>query len=338
MKKIFHLKKEEKPVASAPRLESFPDFTKKEIFTQGALIAQMLGKYINADKICLDFLKIKTEKIKRVYLVGSGTDYSCALCGAYNFEVLLDVVSVAVPTGEFLCSNPILDKNTLVVLLGDNGDALKRARDSGAKAVQILNFGSEKDAITIDHKTLGSFPTAEYSLKMTALVLLALYLGEKKKVVTSLYIKISTQMLLDLKNKIKAVLEQEYVINGIAQNLDLSNMLITGTNVDYAVALYGSGIFDCGTETEIPAVSFGEISPFQRQNKSLLALASNVDFYDIFNNCSNCQLKIAPDAVRKIDEKTFIYEETIPLLNPILNSVVLQMIVYYLSEKNHGEE
>lgn len=334
MKKIFHIKKAESPVAPAPKLESFPDFTKKEIFTQGALIEQMLGKYITADKICLDFLKIKTDKIKRVYLVGSGTDYSCALCGAYNFEVLLDVVSVAVPTGEFLCSNPILDKNTLVVLLGDNGDALERARNSGAKTVQIVDFSREKEVITVDYKTLGRFPTAEYSLKLTALVLLALYLGEKKKVVTSLYIKIATQMILDLKNKIKAVLEQEYIINEIAQNLDLSSMVITGTNVDYAVALYGSRIFSDGMEMEIPAVSFGELTPYQKQSKSLLALASNVDFYDIFNTCTACQLKIAPDAVRKIDEKTFIYEETIPLLNPILNAVVLQMIMY---QKNHGE-
>ncbi|MGN1202655.1 MAG: hypothetical protein ACI4RF_05115, partial [Eubacterium sp.] len=167
-----------------------------------------------------------------------------------------------------------------------------------------------------------------------ALVLLALYLGEKKKVVTSLYIKIATQMLLDLKNKIKAVLEQEYIINETAKNLDLSNMLITGTNVDYAVAIYGSGIFSDGMEMEIPAASFSQLTPYQKQSRSLLALASNVDFYDIFDNSFSYQLKIAPDAVRKIDEKTFIYEETIPLLNPILNAVVLQMIVY---QKNHGE-
>lgn len=333
---IFKRKREE-PIIKPPSLESFPNFTKKEIFTQGELINDFLSRYIKAGKINFDYLKIKIDKIKRIYVVGSGTDYSCAVFGAYNFEVLLDIISVPVSSGEFACSNPILDKGTLVVLIGDDSRIEKRTAQAGAKLIKLLDFGDDKAAITLNYKTLGTFHSASYSLRLTALSLLALYFGEKNQIITTLYVEIATQMLCSIADKIKHILSQEFIINELCRSIDFDNLVLTGSNVDYAISLYAGRVLSDTLKKDIPAVPLDELSPFQRNSKTLIALASNIDFYNLLDNNLNYQLKIVSSSVNVIDEKTVFYDESIPFLNPILSGIVIQMINYCLSQDNKNE-
>ncbi len=327
MKKLLAKKKKEPEVVSPPSLDSFPDFTKKEIFTQGQLIDDLLGRYIQADKINFDFLKVKIDKIKRIYIVGAGTDYSCAVFGAYNFEVLLDIIAVPIALGEFVYSNPILDKNTLVVLIGESGSVQKRIEGSGARLIRIMDFSASKSDIVLNYKTLGRIPTASYSLKLTALAMLALYFGEKNQVITPLYVKIATQMLRGLKNKIKAILSQEYIINEIAGALDSDRLLFTGTNVDYAVAVYAGELLQSG-KCISSSIPLSQLNSEYRDNFSIIALASNLDFYNLIDSADDFRLKIVSSGVSALDENTLTYDESIPLLNPILSSVAIQMIAY----------
>lgn len=326
-KKLFR-KKSDDIIIKPPSLDSFPDFTKKEIFTQGELISELVERYIKADKIDFDYLKIKADKIKRIYAVGSGVNYACALFCAYNMEVLADVISVAVSNSEFLCSNPILDKNTLVIMIGDDKKVENRAHTNGAMTVKIVGYSDDKNAVRLNFKTLGSFESAEFTLKLSALSLFALYLGEKKQVVTSLYIKIATQMIKDLPQKIKHILSQEFLINEICKSLNFEKMLITGTNVDYSIAIYSALLLSDTANADISAVSLGELTPYQKSSKMLLALASNIDFYNLLDTRLTYQLKILSASVDALDEKTLLYDESIPLLNPILSAVVIQMTTY----------
>lgn len=327
MKKLLAKKKKEPEMVSTPSLDSFPDFTKKEIFTQGQLIDDLLGRYIQADKINFDFLKVKIDKIKRIYIVGAGTDYSCAVFGAYNFEVLLDIIAVPIALGEFVYSNPILDKNTLVVLIGESISVQKRIEGSGARLIRIMDFSDSKSDIVLNYKTLGRIPTASYSLKLTALAMLALYFGEKNQVITPLYVKIATQMLRGLKNKIKSILSQEYIIHEIAGALDSDRLLFTGTNVDYAVAVYAGELLQSGKRIS-SSIPLSQLNSEYRNNFSIIALASNIDFYNLIGSADDFRLKIVSSGVSAFDENTLTYDESIPLLNPILSSVAVQMIAY----------
>lgn len=327
MKKLLAKKKKEPETVSPPSLDSFPDFTKKEIFTQGQLIDDLLGRYIQADKINFDFLKVKIDKIKRIYIVGAGTDYSCAVFGAYNFEVLLDIIAVPIALGEFVYSNPILDKNTLVVLIGESISVQKRIEGSGARLIRIMDFSDSKSDIVLNYKTLGRIPTASYSLKLTALAMLALYFGEKNQVITPLYVKIATQMLRGLKNKIKGVLSQEYIIHEIAGVLDSDRLLFTGTNVDFAVAIYAGELLQSG-KCISSSIPLSQLNSEYRDNFSIIALASNLDFYNLIDSADDFRLKIVSSGVSALDENTLTYDESIPLLNPILSSVAVQMIAY----------
>ncbi|MGN1203370.1 MAG: SIS domain-containing protein, partial [Eubacterium sp.] len=170
--KIFiKKKKNSKPVLPQADKGSFPDFMRKEIFTQPQLINEFLSRYIKAGRINFDCLKIKIEKIKRAYIVGGSADYGCVLAGAYNFEVLVDIPCAPALISEFNFSNPILDKSTLVIVIcADKNNelcktALNRIKESGAKAIGIFNFEPESSfSVSLNITENSTVSTAGYTL------------------------------------------------------------------------------------------------------------------------------------------------------------------------------
>ena len=328
MKRIIKRKKTEPIKAVEPSLDSFPNFTKKEIFTQADLIYDLVDRLVKNDKISLDYLKIKADRIKRIYIIGAGIDYPAAIIGAYNFEALVDVISIGMPMGEFLSSNPIIDKSTLVVMLGENEMAEKRVVDCQGILVKIVDFGDEKNTISLNHKTMGEFYTAGFSLRLIALFLLALYLGEKNKVITELYVKIAVTLMRGLKKNISGVLSKEFVINEIANALDFEHLSLVGTNVDYGVALYASYIFGAVSDKPVTAYYLSQLPKQSQKNNSLIALASCAELYDLIDTDLACALKIVTNTIDDNSKNIFAFDESIPLLNPILCAVALQLIAY----------
>lgn len=323
---IFKHRSEE-IIIEPPSLGSYPNFTRKEIFTQGEVIKGIVNTYVKGDKILLDYLKLKADKIKRVYLVGSGIGYSVALFGAYNFEVLLDVTSVAELASEFLYSNPILDKSTLVVLIGEDLKIQRRLEQTPAKCVRILEGGDRKLDISLNYTELGELPTISYTSALIGVSLLSLYLGEKAQVIDKACVHTVLDSLKVLDEKIKSVTDKEYLISQISKHLSYDDMLLVGTNVDLSVAIYGSKILSQAKGVYIDYSSLDEAVEYP-QNTSIVALASSIDFYSLLDNDLNYQLKITSSGVKVIDEKTIFYNESLPIFNPILSAILLQIIAY----------
>ena len=343
--KVFIKKKKHlKPVMPTADKGSFPDFMRKEIFIQPELIEDLSKRYINAGRINFDYLKIKIDKIKRIYIVGSGADYGCVLAGAYNFEVLADIPSCAALISEFNFSNPILDKNTLVIIVSSSKDneqcreTLKRAGESGARVIGIFNFEPESSmAVNLNFIEKGAVSTAGYTLRYTALSLLALYFGEKNQVVTELYVNIAAKMLEALPDKIKYVLESEYLIRHMAEKLDADHLLLVGTNVDFAAAIYSSYLLSFACNRDIHALPVSELSFSKANRENIIGFASNRNFYDILIETVNACIKIVPKNIDASDERTMDYDDTIPLFNPILSSVTAQLMAYNIAKKNDIE-
>jgi glucosamine 6-phosphate synthetase-like amidotransferase/phosphosugar isomerase protein len=109
-------------------------------------------------------------------------------------------------------------------------------------------------------------------------------------------------------------------------------MVVVGTNVDYAVSLYASRVFSLATDKQVTCIPYGEMY-LQQKEKSLVALASNIDFYNLIDDKLDYQLKIVSSSVSDLEENTIFYNESIPLLNPILSAVVIQLIAYKKCER-----
>lgn len=342
-KRIF-IKKKKHPRPVMPSVDKghFPDFIRKEIFTQPELINALIERYVRAEKINFDYLKIKIDKIKRIYLVGDSENYGCVLAGAYNFEVLADILCSASLISEFRFSNPVLDKSTLVIVVSKTADkkyyreTINRINESGARLIEILNFEPENNhAVNLNFIEKGAFSTAGYTLRYTALSMLALYFGEKNQVITELYVKIATKMLQSLGGKIKYVLENEYLIRHMAEKISTDNLITTGTNIDFACALYSAYLFSFALNRNIHTSPVGELKFFRCEADTIIGFASNENFYDVLINSVDKCLKIIPKNIAANDSFFIDYDDTIPLFNPILSAVVSQLMAYNIAKENN---
>lgn len=343
--KIF-LKKSRDPHLDIPVTDrgDFPDFMRKEIFTQPQLIEKLCEKYIWAEKIHFEHLKIKAEKIRRIYIASNACDYGAALSGAYNFEVLADIPCAACLLSEFNFSNPILDKNTLVILISASKDDMPcsqariRAEKSGAKIVGIYNCEQEsEDSLSLDFIENAAVSTAAYTLRYTVLTLLALYIGEKNQVITELYIRIATKMLMSLNDKIKYILENEYLIRHISSKISCENLVLTGTNVDLAAAGYAAYLFSFAFGRDVRAFAAGQINSYPVNKSNVIGLASNENFYAVLNDSVQCRVHIIPKSIPSKSGDFIDYDDSIPLFNPLLGSVVCQLMAYNIAKNNNTQ-
>lgn len=338
-------KKKEPPVLPPFEKDNFPDFMRKEIFVQGDLINHFLSKYIKAQKINFNYLKIKIDKIKRAYIIGNSTDYCTALAGAYNFEVLVDIPCTAELISEFNCSNPILDKSTLVIVISRSDKdfhtkiALERIRHSGAKLVGIFDFCTRYEwAISLDFESRSNISTASTSLRHIALTMLSLYLGNENEVITPLYVQIAIQMIQSLDERIKSILADEYFIKCKAEEFEGNNLLFTGANVDFASSIYGAYLMNNVTDTNVRAIPLGELNRnFVRDHQQIIAFASNKDFYTMLNRDIDFNSVIIPANIMEGEDNSVVYPDSIPLLNPILSGVCMQLAAYHIALDNSIE-
>lgn len=326
--------KSKKVPVSPPNFDrdGFPDYIKKEIFMQPDLIKNFVQSCIKADKINFDFLKIKMEKIKYIYIISTVENYCVALAGAYNFEVLVDVPCTPQLISEFDCANPVLDKSTLVIAVCKDDSQCNRARQraqrNSAKFVGIFDFSPEdKNTISINFSGKAKAPTASITLRLVAVTMLSLYLGEKNQVITELYSKVSVEKLLSLGEKIKSVLHREYDFRELGGLLKDKNISFTGSNVDFAVSLYASYFFKKVTGKFAPAYPLGAYDEFFDRESISIFLASNRDFYAMLDG-RHASLVIAPESCQN-NKNVFPFEESIPLLNPLIVVVCLQFVAYY---------
>lgn len=343
VKAVFKVRKKENPILPRFEKDGFPDFMRKEIFVQGELVSRFLMKNIKGDKIKLDYLKLKTDKIKRAYIIGSGESYDVIMSGAYNFEVICDVVCVSELISEFNCSNPVLDKYTLVIIVSpDNSSqeykaAVARIEESGAHFISILDFAPENsNAISLDFYSRAQYPTASNTLRSIAIIILSLYIGRKNQVITKPYIRLALASLLSFEERVKALLSNEFIIKQVAQVIDGKRVVISGTNVDFAAAAGAANLLDKIPGVYAKAVAYGEMKRANTKECLVIYLASNSGFYKILGSCS-VSLIIAPECLCEMGGNILSYPDSIPLLNPILSSILFQLIVYHLAKKNSLE-
>lgn len=343
VKAVFKVRKKENPTLPQFEKDGFPDFMRKEIFVQGELVSRFLAKNIKGDKIKFDYLKLKTDKIKRVYIIGSGESYGVIMSGAYNFEVICDVVTVCELISEFNCSNPVLDKSTLVIIVSQDDSsqeykaALSRMEESGARFISILDFAPENaNAISLDFSGRAQYPTASNTLRSIALIILSLYIGRKNQVITKPYIRLALASLFSFEERVKALLSNEFIIKQVAQVIDGKRVVITGTNVDFAAAAGAANLLDKIPCVYAKAAAYGELERTNTKECLVIYLSSNSGFYKMLGSRS-VSLIIAPECLCEMGGNILSYPDSMPLLNPILSSIVFQLIYYHLARMHSIE-
>ncbi len=144
---VIPVEKEVKEVSWSPSLidkGSYPHFMLKEIYEQPHVLRQI------ADNVeyYLKFSQILAESIetgRRISFVAAGTSYHASLVGKYLFSKRLKAQSDSIVASEFLEWGDFIGVDDLVIPISQSGEtadvleAVRRAKDLGAKVISIVN-------------------------------------------------------------------------------------------------------------------------------------------------------------------------------------------------------
>lgn len=234
----------------------FPHFMIKEIFEQPKSIEETLNRRVQNGVI--DFSDVLSEdeikKFDMIHIVACGTAYHAGLQGQYALREISKVNSLVEIASEYRYMNPFVNENTLAIFVSQSGEtldtlaALKEAKARGAKTLAITNVvGStisreaHSTIYTMAGPEIAVASTKAYTTQVTIFQLLALYLAEKKGIISKEKVDEFVHSLYSIPEKIKISLENTAVIKTVANFMkDKHNGFYIGRGVDYATALEGS--------------------------------------------------------------------------------------------------
>ncbi len=144
---VVPVNKEVKEVSWSPSLidkGSYPHFMLKEIYEQPHVlkqIAENMEYYIKFSQILAESI----ETGRKIAFVAAGTSYHASLVGKYLLSKKLKVQSDSVVASEFSEWGNFIDVGDLVIPISQSGEtadvleAVRRAKDLGAKVISIVN-------------------------------------------------------------------------------------------------------------------------------------------------------------------------------------------------------
>jgi glucosamine--fructose-6-phosphate aminotransferase (isomerizing) len=230
----------------------YPHFMLKEIYDSPRTVRETLrGRITDSNEVVFPGLPFSPEdwaRFRRITIVGCGTAYHAGVVGKRLFEQLLRRPVEAAIASEFRYSDPLVDADTLVVLISQSGEtadtlaAMREARSRGATTLAIVNvvgstLAREADAalFTQAGPEIGVASTKAYLAQLVALALLAAFLAQQERADAAGEVARALRALPDL---IERSLQLEPQVSRLANSLiGHTSFFYLGRGYDYAVAL-----------------------------------------------------------------------------------------------------
>ena len=237
----------------------YKHFMLKEIFEQPRAVRDTLLGRIGQEtgRVFLNEIDIAPEEFRgfeQIKIVACGTSWHAALAGKFMIEKL-SRLPVEVDYGsEFRYRDPILHERTLTVVISQSGEtadtlaAQREAKQKGSATLAICNvIGSmitrEAAGAILTHAgpEIGVASTKAFTSQLTALFLLAMYLGQTRNRITDEESRCLVQELSRLPGKLETVLSREPLIEELARTLSRAkDFLFLGRGIHFPIALEGA--------------------------------------------------------------------------------------------------
>ena len=233
-------------------------FMEKEIYEQPKVLMETLNSRIDENKKInfedAGLTKEYLEGVSNVYIVACGTAYHAGLVGKYIIEKKTRIKVDVELASEFRYRNPVIDENTLIIVLSQSGEtldtleAMKEGKRKGAKVVAITNVVGSSIAREADHviytwagPEIAVASTKAYSTQMMILYLLAIDMAYKFNKITKEQYEHDIDSLYNLKEKVEKVLEHSEKVEKVAAKiLNQQSIFYLGRGLDYMIAVEGA--------------------------------------------------------------------------------------------------
>ncbi|MBO6305786.1 MAG: glutamine--fructose-6-phosphate transaminase (isomerizing) [Selenomonadaceae bacterium] len=348
--------------AEAAEKGGYEHFMLKEIHEQPKAVKDTMRERIKKDgsEIQLNELNWNTKflsSFNKIYIVACGTAYHAGLVGKFYIEKLSRMLVEVDVASEFRYRNPIVDKNTLVIVVSQSGEtsdtlaALKESKRLGAKTLALTNVVGSSIAREADYvlytwagPEIAVASTKAYTTQLILFFMLALYMAEIKNTLQPSRIKELITLLKRIPAQISETLTDVEPIKTFAKRYGFNeDVFYIGRSLDYDVALEGSLKLKEVSYIHAEAYSAGELKhgtlALIVEGVPVIALATQKSVYE--KTLSNIKEVKARDAVvigiaaegdeelsKYVDHVMYV-PETDELLIPLLTVVPLQLLAYY---------
>jgi glucosamine--fructose-6-phosphate aminotransferase (isomerizing) len=239
----------------------YKHFMQKEIFEQPRAVRDTLLGRISQDtgKIFLDEMRLTEQQFREfqyVRIVACGTSWHSALAGKFMIEQLARIPVEVDYGSEFRYRDPILDGRTLTVCISQSGEtadtlaAQREAKLKGSPTLAICNvMGSmitrEAAGTILTHAgpEIGVASTKAFTAQLTAIMLLAVHLGNLRGKLTPHAAISLLQEFTRIPQKMEMILQADET--GFYENLARrffrhTDFLYLGRGIHYPIALEGA--------------------------------------------------------------------------------------------------
>jgi len=343
----------------------FAHFMLKEIFEQPASVENtMRGRLLAEDGTAkLGGLNMTADDllhVENIVITACGTSWHSALIAEHMIEECARVPVEVEYASEFRYRNPIVSDRTLCIVISQSGEtadtlaAMREAQQRGARAIGIVNvvgstIARESDGGVYIHAgpEIGVASTKAFTSQVMALAMFTLKLARLRSL-SVLQGRNIVQAMHQLPQQIQQILDGAPTIERIADEFkDATNFLYLGRGYNFAAALEGAlklkEISYIHAEGYPAAeMKHGPIALID-ENMPVVFIAPHDSVFDKI--CSNIQEVKARGgrviAITSRDEPALAglldYEiripETIDMFTPVLASVPLQLLAYYIAVK-----
>ena len=321
----------------------YPHFMLKEINEQPAAIMATVSPRVEDGLPVLRIPELTDEVLRgigRVHLVGCGTAMHAGMVGKSAIETLARVPAEVDIASEFRYRDPILEKNDLVIIISQSGEAIVNVVGSSiARAADYVMYTYAGPEIAVAS-------TKAYMVQMCVLYLFALRLAYARGRLSEAETRRYTAQLLRAPEVIKPRLADCEQIKYLASRyVNTQSCFFIGRGFDYALSLEGSLKLKEISYVHSDAYAAGELKhgtiSLITDGVPVIALATQKQVYEkTISNAKETRSRgarvllfttkdaVVPegvaDAVIRLDE----YED---ILMPLQLIVPLQLFAYYMA-------
>ncbi len=349
----------------------YQHFMLKEIYEQPRAVRDTtLGRVgQETGRIFLDEVDIapaEFARFRQLRIIACGTSWHAALAGKFMIEKLARIPVEVDYGSEFRYRDPIVSEGTLTVVISQSGEtadtlaAQREAKQRGSKTLAICNVvGSmitrEAAGAIYTHAgpEIGVASTKAFTCQLTALFLLAMYLGQARQRMEESASRCLVQELLHIPGKLETVLTHDAGYETLARALSHSkDALYLGRGVHFPIALegalklkeisyihaegYPAGEMRHGPnaliDENLPVVVLATRDPSSEESRILYEKTlSNIQEVKARDGVVVAVVTQGDENVRKSADYTIEIPATSELLAPILEIVPLQLLAYHIA-------
>ncbi len=343
----------------------FAHFMLKEIFEQPQTLENtMRGRLLDDEGTSkLGGLNLTDDELlafDNIVITACGTSWHSALIGEHMLEEMTRIPVEVEYASEFRYRNPIVNEKTLCIVISQSGEtadtlaAMREAKRRGARTLGIVNvvgstIAREADGGIYIHAgpEIGVASTKAFTSQVIALLLFTLKLGRLRDL-SILRGREIIEAMHRLPGQIQEILDRAEEIEALAEEFKrASNFLYLGRGYNFPVALEGAlklkEISYIHAEGYPAAeMKHGPIALIDEMMPVVFIAPHDSVFDKITSNIQEVKARkgrvIAitsreEEALEGKVDYDFRIPETLDLLMPILASVPLQLLAYYVAVK-----